>query len=133
MLSKLFGVFEQTPASHLKGSGCPRCKNSKGENKIYNYLNDKKIVFETQKSFVGCRNINPLFFDFYLPKYNMCIEYDGIQHFKSIERFGGVSEFDNCRIRDNIKNNYCKDNNIKLLRIKYDEHIIEKLKMKIFL
>ena len=49
----------------------------------------------------------------------VCIEYDGIQHFEPIERFGGKEEFSRTKIRDNIKTQYCKDNNIKLIRIPY--------------
>lgn len=60
-------------------------------------------------------------FDFYLPDHNTCIEYDGIQHFKIIEYFGGRSGFMKQKHRDKIKNNYCKENNIKLLRISYND------------
>jgi len=120
-------IFKQTPASHLRGSGCPNCKSSKGENQIFNYLNERNMIFETQVSFGGCRNINPLFFDFYLPNYNMCIEYDGIQHFKPVEKFGGLEYLKENKNRDIIKNKYCEDSNIKLCRIKYNENIVKKL------
>jgi len=133
IICKKHGIFEQMPLSHLRGNGCSNCKNSKGENEIYNYLKNKKIVFETQKFFDGCRNVNPLFFDFYLPKYNICIEYDGIQHFKPVEKFGGIKYLKENKIRDKIKNNYCKNNNINLIRIKYDENIIEKLNNIIYI
>ena len=49
----------------------------------------------------------------------MCIEFDGRHHFKPIEYFGGVKAFEKIKINDNIKNEYCFDNNIKLLRISY--------------
>jgi very-short-patch-repair endonuclease len=127
IICKEHGIFTQTPQKHLHKRGCPICNCSKGESQISNYLKDKKISFKTQYSFKKCRNVLPLFFDFYLPSYNLCIEYDGIQHFKPIDRFGGENEFKTVQIRDNIKNNYCYENNIKLLRIKYDENIIEKL------
>jgi hypothetical protein len=54
-----------------------------------------------------------------LPDYNICIEYDGIQHFESVDYFGGELGFINTQMRDNIKNEYCKNNNIKLIRIPY--------------
>ena len=57
----------------------------------------------------------------------MCIEYDGIQHFKAIECFGGIKSFKEQKIKDKIKNNFCISNNIKLIRIRYDENILEKL------
>jgi len=66
-------------------------------------------------------------FDFYLPKFNCCIEYDGEQHFRKY-RFEKTNDKLNTRKkRDQIKNIYCKDNNIKLYRIKYNENIKNKL------
>jgi len=122
------GIFNQKPTNHLRGDGCPICNSSKGENKIREILETYNINYITQKKFDNCRNINPLPFDFYLPEYNMCIEFDGIQHFKHFDFFGGKLELENRKNKDNIKNKYCEDNNIKLLRIKYNEKIEEKLK-----
>lgn len=51
----------------------------------------------------------------------MCIEYDGEQHYKLNEYFGGQKYFDILKRHDEIKNEYCKENNIKLLRIPYWE------------
>jgi len=75
----------------------------------------------------GCKSINHSPFDFYLPNLNMCIEYDGIQHFKSVDFFGGDEEFKKRKLHDNIKTQYCKDVNIILLRISYKENTLEKL------
>lgn len=66
-------------------------------------------------------------FDFYLPQYNLCIEYDGKQHFEPVRYYTQSDEemkhtFEETQKRDNIKNNYCKDNNINLLRIPYWEN-----------
>ena len=73
-------------------------------------------------------------FDFYLPAYNLCIEFDGEQHFKSIKHFGGEKRLSIQKIKDNIKTEYCKNNNIKLLRIPYyDFNNIEKILEKILL
>ena len=68
-----------------------------------------------------------MLFDFYLIDYNICIEYDGLQHYKEIKSWGGNSQFIISKKRDNIKNEFCLNNNIRLIRIKYDENIIEKL------
>ena len=68
-------------------------------------------------------------FDFYLPDYNACIEYDGQQHFEPIDFFGGEEKFKKTIQRDEIKTNYCLVNNIRLLRIRYDENVIEALEM----
>ena len=66
--------FPQTPRDHLSGCGCSLCCSSKGEIAIQNWLIKNKIEFEEQKRFNDCRNIKPLPFDFYLPKYNLYIE-----------------------------------------------------------
>jgi len=117
----IHGEFKQVPNSHLSGNGCPICKNSKGEEKIRKLLEENNISFEFQKSFDGCKNINFLYFDFYLPDCNTCIEYDGLQHFKPIKHFGGKAGFIKNKKRDKIKNEYCHNNNIRLIRIKYNE------------
>ncbi len=56
--------------------------------------------------FDKCKYINKLTFDFYLPDYNLCIEFDGRQHFEPVEHFGGQKEFESCVKRDNLKNNW---------------------------
>ena len=95
--------------------------------KINKYLLKNKIKFERQKRFNTCRNIKPLPFDFYLLEHNICIEFDGFQHFIIHEKWGGKIQFEKIQKRDQIKNNFCKNNNIKLIRIKYDENINQKL------
>jgi len=121
------GIFYQEPRHHIRGVGCPKCRKSKGEMKISKILNKINITFEEQKSFKNCKNIKLLKFDFYLPELNSCVEFDGEQHFMIKEIWGGEDEFKNIQIRDQIKNEFCKNNNIKLLRIKYNENIHKKL------
>lgn len=127
IICKKHGIFEQIPKHHLTGSGCPLCKNSKGENIIINILKELNIKYKRQKTFDGCKDKKNLQFDFYLPEYNICIEYDGIQHFKKIERFGGDEGFKRRLFLDSIKTNYCINNNISLIRISYKDDILEKL------
>lgn len=119
------GIFQQVPLSHLRGDGCPTCGESKGEKTIEKYLANNNIYFEFQKTFEKCFHKQKLKFDFYLPKHNMCIEYDGEQHFRAVEWFGGEKEFILLQKKDKIKDNYCKENNIYLLRIKYSDNIID--------
>lgn len=102
---------------------------SLGEYKIFTILTENKIYFEMQKTFNDC--INPktkakLRFDFYLPYHNCCIEYDGIQHFEAVDYFGGEEGLKNTIFRDNIKNQYCEEKNINLIRIKYNCKDIKK-------
>jgi len=137
IICKKHGVFKQKPSSHLCGCGCIFCNSSKGELIIEQYLKEHNIKFKREYKFNDCkgkRNLLP--FDFYLPTYNICIEYDGIQHFKPVN-FGGISlknaneNFKKLIINDNIKNKYCKDNNIKLIRLSYLKlkYIVEILKI----
>jgi len=67
-------------------------------------------------------------FDFYLPNLNTCIEFDGQQHYNIIEHFGGEKILIENQVRDDIKNKYCLENNIKILRIKYDDDVENKMK-----
>lgn len=121
------GQFEQLPSKHIYNNGCEKCNISNGENLILQFLIDNGLKFEQQKRFKDCRDIKPLPFDFYLYKYNLCIEYDGQQHFESVEIFGGDTKFIDTKKKDKIKNQYCIDNNIGLIRISYRENIIDKL------
>jgi hypothetical protein len=134
LICKKHGVFKQTPANHINNKqGCPICKESKGERKIRHFLKKINIEFEIQKRFEDCRYKKTLPFDFYLPKHNMLIEYDGMLHFKAIDYFGGKEGLKRIQESDKIKNQFAKDNNIKLLRIRYNENIEEILKKKLWL
>lgn len=115
------GDFKQTPNSHLMGIGCPSCNESKAESKISIALRKFNINFDRQKKFSGCRNIHELPFDFYIPSLRVCIEFDGKQHFEPISFFGGLESFEKLKINDKIKSDYCEDNYIDLIRIKYDQ------------
>lgn len=123
IICKTHGVFEQAPQHHTNGVGCPSCNESKGERQIVKILNNMKIEFKREKRFEDCRFKNPLPFDFYLPILNTCIEYDGMHHFRKWDRFGGQKSLDKQTIKDQIKNEYCKNNTIKLIRIRYDDNI----------
>jgi len=128
IICKKHDIFHQIPNNHLSGKGCPRCKESKGELIIHNILKKYDIEYTSQKTFKGCKYNRLLRFDFFINKYNLCIEYDGEQHFKIWNLFEKDDEKLKLRIlKDSIKNKYCIDNNINLLRIKYDENIIKKL------
>ena len=117
------GEFKQPPSGHKRGQGCPSCTESKGEREIRILLIDKDIDFNQEHTFDDCKNILPLRFDFYLPEHNVCIEYQGRQHYEPVDFFGGVSGFENRQYRDKIKEGYCIDNNIQLLKIRYDEDV----------
>ena len=128
-LFKCYGCRQQcewltTPSIVLSGGKSPTCHSSNGEIRIMRFLQSNNIEFKKEYKFQDCKNINLLPFDFYLPKYNICIEYDGEQHYRPIN-FGGCSNekamksFQSTCINDNIKNQYCVNHNINLLRIPY--------------
>ena len=120
IICSIHGIFEQLAGNHLNGSGCPICKLSKGENKIKQWLQKYLIKFIFQKRFSGCKNKTELKFDFYLPEYNTCIEFDGRQHFEPVSLFGGKISFQKIKKNDEIKNRFCLNNNINLIRVPFD-------------
>lgn len=99
---------------------CDYCarKQSNGERYIKSLLDKYNINCIYQKRFRECKDKRTLPFDFYLPKYNICIEYDGEQHFEPIR---GKKTFEYIKSHDIIKNNFCKQSNIHLIRVPYWE------------
>lgn len=106
-------------SGHIWHCGCST-PISKGENRIVEILSSLDISYEREYSFSDCVNDitnKKLRFDFYLPDYNCCIEYDGIQHYKETT-WRHITLQDEQR-KDNIKNRYCNEKDIKLIRIPY--------------
>lgn len=131
----LCGHKWHTPAnSVLHGRGCPSCNVSHGILEVKRVLNNLKIKYETEYRFDDCKDIRTLPFDIYIPSKNICIEYDGEQHFMPV-RFGKnqtekqmLEKFESQLRRDKIKDLYCTENNIMLIRIPYTEfNNIEKI------
>lgn len=122
------GIFKQIPSNHLDGKGCPKCNQSRGENKIERYLIENNIKYEVQKKFNDCVKDKKLSFDFWLCDKNMLIEFDGLQHFIPLGFQGGLKKLEYTKECDRIKDEYCKSKNIRLLRISYkDINDIEKI------
>lgn len=123
IICKKHGEFLQTPKDHLNGNGCVYCKSvSKGEDYLTTIFNNIGIFYERQKRFENCKGLSgrKLPFDFYLPDFNILIEYDGRQHQESISKFGGDNYLEIINKNDNIKNIWSKENNIELIRIKWN-------------
>lgn len=115
-------------------SGCPRCKESKGEKAISRFLDKHGIEYIPQYKFEDCVYKSQLPFDFALIKNGspyILIEYQGIQHFEPIDFFGGKKALKNLKIRDKIKREYAKSKNIKFIEIKYNENINDVLSKSI--
>lgn len=122
------GYFYQLASEHLKGHGCCKCSSSFGEKAIIEWLTKNNIVYKRQHTYSDLRGLRGknLRFDFYVPHRNLLIEFDGIQHFKPV-CFSGIKMerakeiLKRCQINDSYKNKYCAENNIPILRIKYNE------------
>lgn len=119
----IHGDFLQNPLSHIQGCGCSNCNESKGEREVAKFLNSHSITYNRQHKFEGCKNIFQLPFDFYIPSIRACIEFDGIQHFQPMEFFGGLKAYESLKINDKIKSDYCEEEYIDLIRIRYDDDI----------
>ena len=116
-----------TPHNFKNGVRCKKCNEYRGERRVKEFLLSKGVFFEEQVRFDDCRYKKPLPFDFYLPTMNTLIEFDGEQHDRPVERWGGAKAFKIQKKRDEIKNNYCKSKSITLIRIKYYDDIETKL------
>ena len=111
-------------------SRCPKCNLSKGEKSIENFLFSKDIPFISQYKIKECRNKYSLQFDFAILRDNnkpILIEYDGKQHYEVIsfskDSNSNLKNFEETKLRDQIKDRYCRENNISLIRIKYNQNI----------
>lgn len=115
--------FYQTPDAHWKGGGCPYCRGSFGEKKISSILKSKEINFIPQKTFLDLRDKNELSYDFYLPDYNLLIEYNGEQHYNKNSFGRTYKDFLLQKHHDWLKRKYALKNNYDLLVISYKDDV----------
>ena len=115
-------IYDVTPGNFLRGRRCPQCSESRGEEKTRIYLQNNHPFFVPEYTFDGLTGVGGglLRFDFSVfdssEKLICLIEYDGIFHF---EKQYDEDGFESIQIHDKRKNQYCKDNNIPLIRIPY--------------
>lgn len=129
-------TYSVTPRDFLNGHRCPTCKSrSRGELRIRDYLVKNNIIFKPQYYFNNLKSPKKrlLKFDFAIldkdNKLKYLLEFDGSQHFYS---FGNADEFKRIQHYDNLKNEYCKLNKLKLIRISFkQENEIETILGKI--
>lgn len=125
----IHGDFLQTPSHHLSGHGCKYCnqisgKPSFGETKLKELFVENNITYISQ---YYDKNFGRYFFDYYLPEYNLIIEYQGDQHFYFNSFFYKDEEHFLYRIQKDIdKYNYCINKKIKLFYIVDNSSAIEK-------
>lgn len=124
------GEWETLPQILIDGHGCPHCKVSHGERAISNILELNNIEYIPQYKFDGLVGIggNQLSYDFFLPKYNILIEYQGKQHKVPVDLFGGEDNFKKQKEHDKRKRQYAFQYDYKLIEIWFYENIEKKLK-----
>ena len=113
------GEFESEPNSLLRVSGCPVCAAPRGEQVIISYLTEHGIDFVHQKKFDDLTDVRYLSYDFFLEEARILIEYDGEQHYRPVEYFGGDIVFNKQKEHDAMKDEYARLNNLTLVRIPY--------------
>ena len=114
--------YEVIPNNFLRGIRCTNgsnIQNSRGIQLIVKLLDKNNISYLREKP-INAQG-HRLRFDIYISKLNIVIEFDGEQHFKSVEYFGGDEGFKKRQYLDNLKNKYCNEHDIKLLRIPYTQ------------
>lgn len=125
ILNKKCGhIYEITPDNLLRGKNCPKCsiRQSHYMDIVENYLDSNNISYIKEKTFDDCRNIRKLPFDYYIESLNTCIEVDGEFHYDINNRFKDwKSSYEQVKFRDQLKTDYCKNNDIKLIRLPYYE------------
>lgn len=124
---KCSNIFQSVPASlwRRRIKGCPFCEKTKslGECRIERYLRENKIQFRTQERFLECKDKLCLPFDFYLPQFNICIEFQGEQHYNQKSLLWSEQLIRH----DEMKRQFCKDKKITLIEIPwYDIDNIDK-------
>ena len=121
------GIFRQTVKYHLKGGGCSICCNSKHANALAAKLNETQIIFERKKTFqwlFRIRKRNKMRLDFYLPDYNVGIEYQGAMHFgihKNNKYTMTKEDYEDLFDRDRVKYKLCKEHGIRILYFCYNK------------
>jgi hypothetical protein len=119
--------FETKPNYILHmNTNCPICSKSKGERQIIDILDSLGLEYEKEYTVkISGKNLR---FDFYIPSKCLLIEYDGIQHYKPVDLFGGLEYYEKLKVNDKLKDSWSYENNISLLRIPYNVNIESYLK-----
>ena len=110
----IHGNFEQLAYNHIQGKGCPKCRRSKMEIEIEEFLKDNNIKYISQyreKFLINGKSRFSL--DFYLPEYKIAIECQGAQHFIGNTFYS--QNIENIINRDLVKKKLCDENGIKLI------------------
>lgn len=121
-------TYEVIPGGFLQGHRCPYCNMPKEEKIIAKILNNFNINYEPQKTFDDLQDKSYLSYDFYIPSQSILIEYQGIQHYESVDHFGGESGFKYQQKHDKMKSDYAKSHKYNLIAVPYTEDTLPKIK-----
>ena len=133
IICPVHGAFEQIAKEHYRGRGCPKCSESHGERIISMFFNSTNIKYIPQYYFDGLKFKSFLKYDFYLPDYNILLEYNGIQHYTPTDFSGKLTKEETWQLFlkerhcEWLKRKYAIKNGYNYFVIKYDENIEKKL------
>ena len=126
--NKCNNIYEVTPSDFLTGYRCPYCNSPKGEVTINKILKSLGIDYEYQKTFGDLKDDSTLSYDFFIPTQSILIEYQGVQHYRPVNHFGGKPKFKVQQKHDKMKSDYAKTHNYKLIAVPYTEDTFSKIK-----
>ena len=120
------GEFWQSARSHINGCGCPMCREEGNmkEMELFNYIKEninEEVVCQYKEKWLDGQTL-----DIFIPKYNIAVEYQGIQHFKPIKYFGGKKKYEYTVMMDRRKFDKCKNNKVKLFYFTFEKNIPDK-------
>lgn len=122
----IYGVCPTDFFSHH--NRCPYCAMPKTEKIIAKILDTLGIEYEIQKTFDDLRDANLLSYDFYIPSRKILIEYQGKQHYQSVNLYGGEAKFKTQQKHDKMKADYAKEHSYNLITVPYTEDTFSKIK-----
>ena len=129
IICRVHGQFWQEPYNHQGGRRCPVCKESNGENEVRRWLEDHSIGYVKEWTEHDCVDSKPLRFDFYIPDYDAVVEFDGIQHYEADSRWWEPDQkkrqdaTELLQLHDWLKDEWCKENGLAMVRIRYDQDV----------
>lgn len=125
LICKTHGSFWLAPNSHLSNKvGCARCRESYGEKLVARFLSNSKIKFGREVKIKGYTYR----FDFYLPEQKIYIEYNGIQHYKPVDQFGGLKSFLKGQENDKRKKELVKNLKSFFITVDYTRYSYKSVK-----
>ena len=130
---KKHGDFSQKPVDHVRGRGCPKCAGSNGENMMRDLLEntifpDKKFPTIRPEFLKNPETGWPLELDCYNDEMKLAFEFQGIQHYQPVKRYGGEKRFEQQQKQDQLKRDLCLKKGIVLIEV--DTRPINKIRNK---